>query len=376
MIKTPVNKHRTIFILIIVFLLTSSSGFCGNKSKYTKYQRWNFNISQSYVYDNNILKYSDKYIDMFTSDLNQGRFHINTYDDFVLYNTLSTSFTTNIVKNLLTTVNINGTYKIFTHNSIKNWGQVNISVKQQINKRAYAKLFYSYLPDYYIRHFRDKDWVEVYGLIPQTFQPFSFTKNSYGLRLKNTFFSNTKVFLTMSYMQFFYNRHFTEYDCNNISGDLKINHSINKTFGIEGGYRFINSNAKGYDQPDENKETSDDADASFYENIVFLGLNVNMPHVFKLKNSINFKCIYGNRKYTTNKNVLQDMLHKGRIDNNFRIYFSYKIKPVKNFTVSVFYNYNQRVTNSDYNINKQYISNEKDYSQYQTGLTIAYKLKL
>jgi hypothetical protein len=375
--RLPVkNRNRAVFFMIIVFLLISTNGFCSNKHKYTKYKKWNFNISQSYVYDNNILKYSDKYINLFVSELNFGRFHINTYDDFVLYNSFDAAFSINIIKNLMTTVNVNGTYKVFTHNSIKNWGQINIGLKQQINKRAYAKLFYSYLPDYYIRHFRDKDWVEVYGLIPKTFQPFSFTKNSYGLRLKNTFLSNTKVFLTISYMQFYYNHHFTEYDCNNISGDLKINHPVSKYFDIESSYRFTHSNAKGYDQPDESKETSDDADASFYENTFFVSINVKLPRILKIKNNLNIKVSYGNRQYTSTKGIINDPLHTGRNDNNYRLYFLYKIKPLKNLSISAFYNYYKRVTSSDYDINKQYISNEKDYNQFQTGLTVAYKFKL
>ncbi len=366
-------------LLSIVLAITNAcfvENAFGADKNHNKYQKWDFKVSQAFIYDNNILKYSDNYINLFVSELNPGRFNINTYDDFVLNSSLRASYTVNLIKNLKTTINVNANYKTYTHNNIKNWGQVSLGLKQHITKKSSIKFQYNYIPDYYIKHFRDNDWVNIYGYQPFTFKPFSFTKNSYELKYQNTLFNNTKLFLTFSVIQLFYNENFTEYDCNNLSYSIRINQPINKTVTVETGYRFINSNAKGYVQPDGDKNSSPYADASNNDNTFYLGLGMKLPRVLKLKSSLKIKASFGKRLYKSEKSIVIDPLHVGRNDNNYRINFLYKIRPTKNLSVYGFYTFYKRNTGSDYNINKKYISNEKDYTQYQTGLGITYNFSL
>ena len=69
-----------------------------------------------------------------------------------------------------------------------------------------------------------------------------------------------------------------------------------------------------------------------------------------------------------------DLLHAGRFDYNYRVYTNYNISIYKNISVSAIFNWLYRDSQSSSNINDEYISDEKDYSQYQLGIKFRYKL--
>src|SRR3972149_1560736 len=52
-------------------------------------QPWQLELSLATVYDNNALKYSDKYLDLFVNNEDPGRFHIKTSDDLTFNLTAS-----------------------------------------------------------------------------------------------------------------------------------------------------------------------------------------------------------------------------------------------------------------------------------------------
>ena len=159
---------------------------------------------------------------------------------------------------------------------------MNIGIQQYVAKRASFKVFYSYIPDFYVRHFRDDDWVNVYGYTPETFQPYSFAKENLGLWAENTFFGNSRVRLSFNYAKYYHNQHFTEYDCNNLNYGINLYQTIHKKLKVGIGYDFTASDAKGYDQNNENKRNSDDSDASYDEDSYFVSCSWDFPFLRKL----------------------------------------------------------------------------------------------
>jgi hypothetical protein len=364
-----------LLLLIIVSLFFNTVVYSKEKA-HKKRKHWKMEINQSFIYDNNILKYSEKYLERFRNRMDQGRFHINTYDDFTLYTSLRLSYNYRLIGILKTIISGFAERRAYTINGIKSWNQIGFGFQQYFTKKASIKLFYSNIPEFYVRHFRDEDWVDVYGYTPETFQAFSFSKNLYGVWIQNTFFNSTRLRLLFSVAQYYHNKHYTEYDSDNITYGFMLNQKIYRKFAVEIAYQFIKSKAKAFDASTETIDNSTHADASYEEDKFFLGFNWKLPRIFKLTNNLNVRATYSKRYYSSKRYLEIDRLHAGRIDDNIRIYAKYRVMVTKNLKASVFYNWFQRESNTSALLNKKYLANEKNYQQYQVGLELVYKLKL
>jgi hypothetical protein len=211
--------------------------------------------------------------------------------------------------------------------------------------------------------------------VPETFVPFSFSKDNYGIWIQNTFFKNTRIRLSLDYGRYYHNVHYTEYDCKNLTYGFLINQPITKKIRLEAGYEFTTSDAKGYDQPGETKENSDDADATNEADGFFMSCSWQIPDVLKHKHSLEAGIAYEKRYYTTDHYVEEDPEHAGRVDNNLSYNFTYNFQLSKAFDLSAFYRWFGRDSGSPSIVNDWYLSNEKDYRQGQVGIEVTYSLK-
>jgi hypothetical protein len=176
-------------------------------------------------------------------------------------------------------------------------------------------------------------------------------------------------------MKYYYNEHYTEYDSDNMMYGLRLFHDFSKTISADAGYRYITSDAKGYDESFETKENSDDVDATYYEHVFFAGVDFKLPRLLKLSNTVSVSGQYSKRIYETDHYAELDPLHAGRSDNNYRISLNYDVDVLSNFSAGLFCTWMSRDTNTEFEPNKEYISDEKDYNQYQLGLNFNYKFQ-
>ncbi|NLF43712.1 MAG: hypothetical protein GX587_13540 [Bacteroidales bacterium] len=323
-------------------------------------------------YDDNILKYSDKYIQRFLNQEDQGRFHIITYDDVTLAPQASFSSTVNWTKNQSSKFNVLYKYYAYMGNGDKNRSYLSLGLQHRFKKNLMVGFSYSYIPKFYVRHLRDDDWVRIYGYSPETFQAYSFSKDSYGFDVQNTFFNKSRLRISYDYALYFHNEHFTEYDSRNSTIGANLRQKITKDLSLEAGYSYTMSNAKGFDQAGETKESSDDSDGSYNENSYDFRVIWNLPKLKGFKHSIDLGFSYMDRDYTTKKTPDADQLHSGREDDNFEISGSYSIDLSRKLSIELFYNRYLRNATSVYPVNREYISDEKDYRQNQIGLTVIY----
>lgn len=363
-----------LLVLVCIFSFSNSDAFGQKKSKKKKVQ-YEAEVSFATIYDDNILKYSEKYLDRFMNHEDPGRFHIKTYDDVILYQSADLSATFRIFKKLKSKINFNGNNNWYVVNGIKNWYYVSVGFQQYLTKRASLKVLYSYIPEFYVRHFRDDDWVEIYGYTPTAFVPFSFSKDNYGFWIQNTFFKSTRVKLSLDYSKYFYNQHYTEYDSKNFLYGVNLYQTVFKKLKLEAGYHFLTSDAKGYDQPGETKATSDDADATFEEDGYRFGITWDMPWLKKLNHDLDVEIEFEKRYYTTTHYLELDPEHAGRVDNNLQLKIAYNLELSKSWTLSAFYNFFFRDTYTSALENQAYLSAEKDYHQNQIGLKAIYFVK-
>jgi hypothetical protein len=336
----------------------------------------NLSFGLKSMYDDNILKYSDEYIRRFLNQEDNGRFRIETYDDVVLIPEINLDATFRLIKGLNTTLNAEYRLNSFIVNHVKSRSYIAFGVRQYFTRKASVKLSYSYIPDFYIRHFRDDDWVDAIGYTSESFKPFSFSKNDYNFEVQHTLLKKTRLRYTLEYAQYYYNQHFTEYDCNNIGFDINIRQSISKRLKAEVGFTYTQSKAKGYDEPGETRLLSDDSDGSYNDNLFLIRALINMPDIGKLRNRLDVRCETGLRYFTSGKLPDQDKLHVGRTDHNLLVGGSYEIDLSGSMDLALFYNWVHRRSDTEIGANKSLISMEKDYDQHQIGLSFIYKIKL
>jgi len=371
------TKLKNIFLkLILHYLLFVILSLYSNTIAKGPEPEWNIKLQIGSIYDSNILKYSDKYIEKYNNNEDEGRFHINRYDDLIIHSSIQTSYNFRLIKKLNSIVSGGIRHRTYTLNSIKNWYLFNISWRQYLSKKFSLKIIYSYIPEFYVRHFRDGDWIDKFGYEPITFQPYSFSKDNYSFLAQYSLFKNTLLKMSFSFMDYYHNEHYTEYDSNNYLYGFNVSHSLDKKIKLNVGYRYLNSDANGYDNTNETKISSDDSDASYTEDIFILGCEWRLPKLFGHSNNVSVESKYQKRYYSSKHFPLEDRLHAGRIDDNFRLFVSYKYYLQKDLNLKLFYNLFYRDSDTKAEENKIYVSDEKAYDQYQIGLLISYSFRL
>lgn len=365
-------RAKLALIVLIILAIGFPTDGLARKRHRKKYRPWEVQISLASFYDNNILKYSRKYLDRFINREDEGRFHINTYDDLVLNGALQISRSFRFIRRYKSEISTELRQRIYTMNPIKNWFYWRISLRQYLPGRISLKLSYSFIPKFYVRHYRDEDWVNKYGYTPETFQPFEFSKDNYTVWVQKYIFNRTLLRFILGYMRYYHNKHFTEYDCHNVLYGFHIYQPVFSRGKINFGYRFTVSDAKGYDEPGEARDLSDDSDPSFEDDTFVGGFTYRFPPIFDRHNSLKVEARFQRRYYQTTHYPELDPIHAGREDKNIRIYLNYYLQLNKRLTLTLFYNWLQRDSDTSAEANRTFLSNEKDYRQQQVGLGIRY----
>jgi hypothetical protein len=344
--------------------------------KKTKFADFSAEVGLSTTYDDNILKYSEKYLSRFLNRQDEGRFHINTYDDLVFRPTFKVSARKRIFGKLRSEFDFRFNHTQYIMNTIKNWDFFLISYRQYLPNRRNFRLSYSYIPNFYIRHFRDDDWANVIGYIPETFKPMSFSKQNYGFWFHNTFFKNTGLRLTFDYSKYYYNTNYIEYDSDDLSYGLTLFQPLGKQVRLQLKHSFTYSFVKGYDMPGETRETSDDSDATFYDNTFTASIAYSLPKILNLDHNVSAEGRLGKRTFTSEKYYVLDPLHAGRIDINYYLSLSYGLNISKSVNLSIDYVKYRRNSDTMADENRILVSEEKTYRQNQIGFSITYSFNL
>ncbi len=364
-------------LILLLFFLLFFSHINAQSKKDKGFQSLKVELDLGSIYNDNILKYSDSYLTKFKNKEDEGRFHINTSDGLVLDKSLKLSSTFLFFGKNKTILDGSIARHSYINNKIKTWNQIDFGLQQHITKRLIINLSYSYLPKFYVRHYRDDDWVDIYGYVPETFQPFEFAKNAYGFWIQNSFFKNkqTKLRLSLDYGKYYYNQHFTEYNSNNLNYGINLYQTVKKKLKFELGYQFVTSKAKGFDGIQETKDNSDDSDASYESDEFSSAIKWTIPQFYYKPHNIGVDFEYKRSCFTTKHYLENDRIHAGRIDDLYKIGINYEVRLLEPLTVSVFYKWCKQDSDTRAEENKELVSQEKDYSQQQFGLTFNYIFK-
>jgi hypothetical protein len=363
------------YLLLLLYCIVTVDKTVAGSNPEEKVKHWDLDFSISPFYDSNILKYSDKYITRFLNRQDEGRFHINRYDDLVTKYSVGLSYSNEFIKKLESTFSFDFSYNRYSFNTVKNWVRYSVSWRQDFLPTSSFMISYAFIPHFYVRHFRDEDWITVYGYVPITFKPYEFSKDDFSFWIQHNIFKGTRARAYFSFMRYFLDPDNTEYDSKDYMGGIRVYQQITNDLIISAGYKYTYSNAKGYDQPGETKQTSDDVDATNYSHTYLAGISYKLPVILKMSNNINIDVEYERCFFTTNHFYELDPIHAGRNDKNYDIAFTYNINLPGDIQMSAFYTLLGRKTATPAAANAEYISDEKSYEQYQTGIEINYNFK-
>lgn len=364
-----------ILLLMALFIISPGDAMAQKKSKKKKKApEFNINFKLGVTYDNNILKYSDQYLDRFMNGEDKGRFHIETYDDAIFYTAIQMSSAVRIFGKRKTVFNADFSRRTYAVNSIKNWQFFTVGIRQYTQGRISFKFLYSFIPDFYVRHFRDEMWVEVFGYNTVSFQPYSFSKDNYGFWIQKYFFKSTRIKLSLFYSDYFHNKHYTEYDSKNWVYGLDLYQPIGKKLRLAFGYNYVTSDALGYDAANETPETTNGPDATYVEDQINVALRWKLPKLNKFSHTLTGNVAFLNRYYSSKHPWQIDRLHAGRVDKNLRFYVNYVFVVSRPVQFRAYYNWLGRNSDTTAEPNKEYVSNEKDYRQDIIGLEFTYKI--
>jgi hypothetical protein len=369
-----IKKKCFVWLFSLLLFLLVSARIKAQSEKEKVFQGLDLELGLGSIYDDNILKYSDYYLTKFKNHEDSGRFHVNTTDGLIIDQSVKLTPTFLFFGKNKTVLVGDFDQQTYVNNKIKNWNKISVGLQQFIVKKLSIDFSYSYLPSFYVRHYYDEDWVAIYGYAPETYQPFEFSKNEYGFWIQNTFFKNlnTRLRLSFDFEQYFYNEHFIEYDSKNLVYGINLYQPVKKKFKFELGYRFISSNAKGYDEPGETKDSSDDSDPSYNADEYNGAIKYIFQPIFKRTSNINIDFTYKRSCYTTKHYLELDRLHAGRTDDLYKLKISYEIFLLKSLTLSGFYYWCKQDSDTRAEANKELVSQEKDYLHHQYGLTFKY----
>ncbi len=361
-----------VFCLSVFWVASAfSPGAWSQKIEYP----WKLQLELSTIYDNNILRYSEKYLTMFMDRTEEARFRITSSDDIITNASMRLERSFEAIESLTSSMSAEVRQWKYMQNGVKNWSTIAFAARQELPARLAAGVNYSYLPEYYVRHYRVLAWVRAFGNTPDAFQPFSYTKDELRTWVQSAFFQNTRVRLTFGLQRYFHNEHFTEYNSNNTLWGIDASHPLFRDVRIWFGYEYVLSKARGFDVA-SSAASNVEGDASFKEDSFLGGIDVRLPNVFRLRNNITVSGEYSHKVYSTRQFFEVDPLHAGRQDYDAILNARYILQLSDQWDVEAAYGWRERLSRTTAAVNQAYVGDEKNYHQYQIELTFVYTLQM
>lgn len=373
----PLPRHRHGLLRIFLGALPASLLLIappGRAQEEGDVRPWRAQIALGTIYDNNALRYSDKYLGRFEQREDEGRFHIGTTDDLAFHSTFRLERRLNPFGEAASLLSGDLHLWNFTRNGIKNWWSFTLAARQELPERFTLSVAYSHIPDFYVRHYSDDDWEPRVGQTPARFQPFSFTKDEYRIAIQRQFFQSTRFRVTYAAQRYYYNEHYTEYDSRNGVWNFEGSHPLLSTLRVSAGYMYTTSDAQGVDAPGEVRSASDDADGSFREDAYSGGLAWRLPRIAGMTTRLSLDAEYSRRCFSSSRLYFLDQQHAGRVDHEYQASLRWSVGLGDDWETSIGYTWRQRDARSSITENEIILSDEKDFREYQVEIGLTYDL--
>ena len=300
-----------------------------------------FSVTSAMGYDDNYLKlstaemYEAQFFSEILGDSNQSSTLINRNSFSIIYkpyviNKHVTKFKFSIRNTKYFQANYNSYYSL------------TLNISQHLGKYEWIKLSYSYMPNYFIRDFRDRDNV-ILNLYSNTIlQNCSFGQNRLSASYSKHLINRSWFEGVFSYQSQYYNPSFTEFDLNIYSYGLKISIREFKKYPIE-----IKWNKSFADNLQSNKEylSSYNLDRGYIQD--FISFKIERNKIYSdIFYAVGFSYSLALRKFSS---IFEsDILHNKRSHNEIRFRYWIKGKINRSLKFQIDFQNRSRSTTSNY----------------------------
>lgn len=343
------NRNHLFYLLISPALLLSNIDF--NAFKIPIY----YSIKSGIGYDSNFLKISDD--EKYRFNINNELYdNLNNLDSQVYTLGGELKYKPYIIKKHKTIFQFNYLYNLYTRLSKKSYHSFKFSINQHVARYQWIKISYSYIPDYYLRPYRDKDNSIVYESERyQMYEGCSFDNSILSMEYSRRLSKKIAVSIQFENAMQYFTPLFTEFDLNITGFGLGLQIKPDK-YRLKFLYQYSNT-----DNITKNEAlySTEFMDRSYKEHSIKIYYN--------MKSKWGGHIILKNRNYISNR--IYDQLHVDRWHNDSSISLWMKEKISKTLNARITISYRNRSTQSDY----EWVKDLKSYNKYNLGVVLTYK---
>ncbi len=262
-------------------------------------------LETEFMYDSNILRYSDEDLDAFVVNFKRDRFaSAETYDDLVVVPRL----TLTVARKQLGELSLSWKESLFWQNPVKRYRVLSAEASVPFVAETDVEIGAFRLPRYHIRPLYDVDL--------GSYVSCNFAKTRLWAELHRSV-SGHRLSLVYRWEREDYVDEFFEYDNTAHTARLQARLQLTRTLRPTVSYSFVYSPARAYDEPGEDAEISDETDASYFEDQFSVSLRHNLAKLAGRTLYGYTSALYRLRHYTTEKHPFLDPYHAGRMDRRF-----------------------------------------------------------
>ena len=319
-------------------------------------------------YDDNLLRYSGRDIERFENNTEYYSSKLTTTDDWKNEFRVKAYFETKSILTRLFKIKYFGKFAHYYRNPFHNYTNHTLLLSQNITRDLQIHFKYFYMPDYYLREYRDRDSDEYHSC--------SFDDNQVRLGINYKFSKMTAITFQTQFEQIYYNEYFTEYDSELILYEGILEHKFSWDFRVNLKIGFCVSDNIGYEPSADSAESSlfeedtEYGDCSYEEEIYQAEIRYRMKKLLGEDTWFTLQYKLRHRIYTSDNSLDIDPFHAGRLDNRHRAILEISRSLSPRLNTALKYTLEWRTTESDC----QSVIKAKKFQQNVFSLSLTYKL--
>jgi len=322
------------------------------------------------IYDDNFLRYSGE----FQTDLLSGQYPHKYQADGIESHIMAPSLDVYAQRRFWSQGNTRFRFKVkrwqYFQGDLKTNMSFDYQVRQFFKGGKNLELGYNYAPQQYIRELSDRppgsgeaDPVE-YG-------EFRYTRNVFTAIWRQELSRAWDLKLTLDRSLRYYNRPYMENDIKDLGLRATLFWAIHRDWKITADYGYTDAPARGWDEVGETRESSDDSDPSYNEDLYQLDVDWSPGWAEPVFDSVGIMGRHQVAWFTSEKSVEADPYHAGRIDRVYQAALTFDRKLSNGMNVQVGMQYALRRVESPWDGD---ISEDKNYDQRRYWIGLTYKL--
>jgi len=322
------------------------------------------------IYDDNFLRYSDPFQDELLSGQYPHRFQADRIDSHIIAPSLDVYAQRKLTDWGNTRFSFGVKSWRYVQGGIKNNTSFDYQVRQFFKGGRSLEIGYNYAPQQYIR--------ELSELPPgsgaedaKIYQEFRYTRNVFNLvwrqKVTGSVNGRLEIFRSLRY----YNQPFMENDIKDLGFRLTAYWRPFPEWFVTADYGYTDAPARGYDEAGETRETSDNSDPSFNEDMAQLDVGWRPDWAAAVLDEISVRVRYEVSWFTSQKSLEDDPYHVGRIDRVWQFQLAWDKELPNGVDMQVGWKYARRRVESPWDGD---IHEDKDFDQRRYWIGLTYKL--